>query len=108
MGKRQGKWLAAIQNRLNTTAAMLGSIKGIKMMGLTDLLSSVITKLRIEETNMSIQYRSLLVNSIVLCKLSPEPILLIRADADLYVADVTNTLGIVTFFSLLPVCNSKL
>jgi hypothetical protein len=73
---------------------MLGSIKGIKMIGLTDLLSSVITKLRVEEIQSSIQYRGLIVNSIVLCMLSSEvTFLLIWTNADLYSAEVTNTLG---------------
>jgi hypothetical protein len=94
VGRRQGKWLAAIQTRLNTTSVMLGSIKGIKMIGLTDLLSSVITKLRVEEIQSSIQYRGLIVNSIVLCMLSSEvTFLLIWTNADLYSAEVTNTLG---------------
>ena len=67
----------AIQTRLNTTSTMLGSIKGIKMIGLTDLLSSVITKLRIEEIQMSVQYRGLIVNSIVLCMMSPDATILL-------------------------------
>lgn len=69
IGQRQGVWLKAIQKRLKVTESTLGSVKGIKMMGLTDLLSGVIQGMRVDELNLSLKYRQLLIVSILLCKL---------------------------------------
>jgi len=68
IGKAQGSWLRSVQKRLNATASMLGSIKGIKMLGLTDYISTFIQRMRVEEIVSSLSYRKLLVFSIVLCK----------------------------------------
>ncbi|KAH8805144.1 ABC multidrug transporter [Xylogone sp. PMI_703] len=43
---RQALWLQAIEKRITATAAMLGSMKGVKMAGLTDILLKIIQDLR--------------------------------------------------------------
>jgi ATP-binding cassette subfamily C (CFTR/MRP) protein 1 len=65
VGKAQRAWLTAIQGRLNVTTSLLNSIKEIRMTGLTDLFSSIIQLIRLEEIKVSIPYRRLLVWSIV-------------------------------------------
>lgn len=57
----QAVWLEAIERRIEATTAMLGSMKGIKMCGLTDILRTNIHKLRIEELQISKKFRRLLV-----------------------------------------------
>ncbi|KAF2155055.1 ABC transporter [Myriangium duriaei CBS 260.36] len=47
--KRQMAWMKAIEKRIGTTTAMLGSIKSIKMTGITSKISSTIHQLRLDE-----------------------------------------------------------
>ncbi|RFU28640.1 hypothetical protein B7463_g7701, partial [Scytalidium lignicola] len=58
---RQKAWIEAIQIRVAATAAMLGSIKGVKMSGLTSRLLSNILGLRTAEINASRKFRELLI-----------------------------------------------
>ncbi|KAL2871704.1 P-loop containing nucleoside triphosphate hydrolase protein [Aspergillus lucknowensis] len=58
---RQAKWLEAIERRISSTAAMLASIKGAKLLGLKPSLMSSIQKLRLEELTISKAFRKLLV-----------------------------------------------
>jgi hypothetical protein len=69
IANRQDAWLKAVQVRLKATESTLGSIRGIKMMGLTELLSRVIQSLRVKELLLAMNYRKLQVTSIVICKL---------------------------------------
>lgn len=55
----QGVWLKKIQKRIGITSSMLGSIKSIKMAGLTDRLSFIIQDLRVEEVNSARPFRML-------------------------------------------------
>ena len=55
--KAQGKWVDSIQTRVAVTSSHLSSIKGIKMMGLTDLVSGILQDLRVRELNLSKRYR---------------------------------------------------
>ncbi|KIA75537.1 ABC multidrug transporter [Aspergillus ustus] len=58
---RQAKWLEAIERRISSTAAMLASIKGVKLLGLKPSLMSSIQSLRLEELSISKGFRKLLV-----------------------------------------------
>ncbi|KAJ5562000.1 hypothetical protein N7535_003537 [Penicillium sp. DV-2018c] len=58
---RQAKWLEAIERRISSTSGMLGSIKGVKMLGLQDSLMKFIHGLRINELDISKKFRTLLV-----------------------------------------------
>lgn len=58
---RQARWLEAIERRISATTAMLGSMKGIKMTGLKNVLFKSIHTLRIDELNISKGFRRLLI-----------------------------------------------
>ncbi|KAE8374500.1 P-loop containing nucleoside triphosphate hydrolase protein [Aspergillus bertholletiae] len=58
---RQAMWLEAIERRISSTASMLASMKGIKMLGLSDLLMTCIHNLRLDELRISRNFRKLLV-----------------------------------------------
>ncbi|KAL4809627.1 P-loop containing nucleoside triphosphate hydrolase protein [Aspergillus unguis] len=58
---RQAKWLEAIERRISATSSMLGSMKGIKMLGLQSSLMKLVHGLRIEELNISKKFRRLMV-----------------------------------------------
>ncbi|GKT91860.1 ABC transporter [Colletotrichum tofieldiae] len=57
----QMRWIEKIQERLRVTTAMLGELKAVKMLGLTDAMSNKIQSLREEEINTSKSFRKLLV-----------------------------------------------
>ncbi|KUM60794.1 hypothetical protein ACN42_g6342 [Penicillium freii] len=57
----QAKWLEAIEKRISSTSGMLGSIKGVKMLGLQDSLMKFVHGLRISELDISKKFRTLLV-----------------------------------------------
>jgi len=58
---RQAKWLEAIERRISSTSGMLGSIKGVKMLGLQNSFMNFVHGLRIDELNISKKFRTLLV-----------------------------------------------
>ncbi|OOQ90525.1 putative ABC multidrug transporter [Penicillium brasilianum] len=58
---RQAKWLEAIERRISSTSGMLGSIKGVKMLGLQDSFMKFVHGLRIDELDISKKFRTLLV-----------------------------------------------
>ncbi|KAK0106876.1 hypothetical protein ONS95_003598 [Cadophora gregata] len=58
---RQALWLEAIERRIAATTEMLGSMKGVKMCGLTDVLSKELQHLRLEELRISKRFRKLLI-----------------------------------------------
>jgi hypothetical protein len=68
---RQAAWLEAIEKRISVTSQMLGSIKGVKMCGLTDVLSTRIHTLRNDELRISGKFRRLLIWNMVLGECFP-------------------------------------
>ncbi|KAL4813733.1 P-loop containing nucleoside triphosphate hydrolase protein [Aspergillus spinulosporus] len=58
---RQGMWLEAIERRISATSSMLGSMKGIKMLGLQSFLMRFVHNMRIDELKISKRFRKLLV-----------------------------------------------
>ncbi|CAG8957988.1 hypothetical protein HYFRA_00000331 [Hymenoscyphus fraxineus] len=62
---RQALWLQAIEKRIAATAAMLNAMKGIKMFGLTDVLTKTLQDLRVKELNISKKFRKILVWNMV-------------------------------------------
>jgi ATP-binding cassette, subfamily C (CFTR/MRP), member 1 len=58
---RQAMWLEAIERRINATTSMLGAMKSVKMCGLTEVLSSNLQNLRLEEIRISRKFRRLLI-----------------------------------------------
>ena len=61
MGGRQRMWVQAVQSRIGVTSSVLASIRGVKLLGMTDSLSSVIQKYRINELLASKPFRKLVV-----------------------------------------------
>ncbi|KDN69811.1 putative ABC transporter [Colletotrichum sublineola] len=62
----QMRWIEKIQERLRVTTAMLGEMKAVKMLGLTDVMSTTIQRLRTDEINTSKSFRRLLVATLLL------------------------------------------
>lgn len=60
-GPRQKVWLEAIEKRVDITAQVLGSMKGVRMAGLTDKIYSTIQSMRAHEVHMSVRFRRLLI-----------------------------------------------
>lgn len=71
--QRQALWLEGIERRIAATSAMLSSIKGVKMGGLTEVLRQDLHKLRIEELDISKKYRKLLIWTMGFSKKLPGP-----------------------------------
>lgn len=67
-GKAQSQWIERVQKRLATTSSMLGDIKALQMLGLSDVLSSIVTKLREIEVRTSLRYRKLVLWQVVICE----------------------------------------
>lgn len=66
--QRQALWLEAIERRIAATNAMLNSMKGVKMGGLTEVLRTDLQQLRIEELDISKKFRKLLIWTMGFCK----------------------------------------
>ncbi|KAL4924344.1 putative ABC multidrug transporter [Aspergillus undulatus] len=58
---RQALWLEAIERRISATSSMLGSMKGIKMLGLQPFFMKFVHGLRTDELGISRRFRKLLV-----------------------------------------------
>lgn len=56
---RQKVWLEAITLRVNFTSEILGSMKSVKMLGLTDKLGSIMQAMRVTELELSKKFRRL-------------------------------------------------
>lgn len=69
--QRQALWLEGIERRIEATSAMLSSMKGVKMGGLTEVLRDDLHKLRIDELNISKKFRKLLIWTMGFCKTPP-------------------------------------
>ncbi|KAF3798626.1 ABC transporter FUM19 [Colletotrichum gloeosporioides] len=62
----QMEWIEKIQERLRVTTIVLGEMKAVKMLGLTDIMSTTIQRLRTNEINTSKSFRKLLVATLLL------------------------------------------
>lgn len=56
---RQKDWLRATEKRINFTTSILGSIRNVKYLGLTEIMSTMIDSLRMEELKVSTKFRHL-------------------------------------------------
>ncbi|KAK6542686.1 hypothetical protein TWF694_006630 [Orbilia ellipsospora] len=59
--KYQVIWMGAIQKRTGITSSVMGSLKGIKMLGLSKKLTKLVHQLRIDEVKTSSHFRILAV-----------------------------------------------
>ena len=62
---RQKDWLKATEKRINFTTSILGSIRNVKYLGLTETMSNMIESMRMEELEISKNFRKL--QSIRIC-----------------------------------------
>ncbi|KAK1757795.1 P-loop containing nucleoside triphosphate hydrolase protein [Echria macrotheca] len=65
MGGYSAKWLAATEKRIAATTGMLSSLKAIKMMGESKMMSTTIEQLRVLEFEASKIFRTLLAGSVL-------------------------------------------
>lgn len=70
MGKAQKIWLERIQTRVDATAKMLHAVKGVKMLGISSRMSSIIYQLRVNEIANSLKMRKLFVANIAFGNMS--------------------------------------
>jgi ATP-binding cassette, subfamily C (CFTR/MRP), member 1 len=54
---RQKNWYQAIERRVNYTSEILGSMRNVKMLGLSHIMSKNIQKMREDEMGISRKYR---------------------------------------------------
>lgn len=73
VAKRQKSWMEATEKRVNLTTELFGSIKAIKMLGLSKMLSHVVQATRVTEVDLSKGYRKLSVTNTCLSKPSNLP-----------------------------------
>jgi ATP-binding cassette subfamily C (CFTR/MRP) protein 1 len=66
--QRQALWLEAIERRIAATSAMLESMKGVKMCGLTDVLREDLQRLRVDEMEISKKFRKLMIWTMLICQ----------------------------------------
>ena len=57
IGNRQANWAAAVQRRVAITSSMLGSMKSVKMMGLSTMMTDTIQGQRQRELDLGAKYR---------------------------------------------------
>lgn len=67
MSNRQKIWNGAIQRRIGMTSTMLGSMKNVKMMGLSGFMAHNIQEQRIHELKKAAGYRWTVLGSNVAC-----------------------------------------
>jgi ATP-binding cassette subfamily C (CFTR/MRP) protein 1 len=77
---RQALWLEGIERRIAATNAMLNSMKGVKMGGLTEVLRDDLQQLRIDELNISKKFRKLLIWTMGFCESRAANISVIHTD----------------------------
>lgn len=65
--RSQRLWIEKVQERLRLTSSMLNDMKMVKMLGLSQIMSSVIQGSRIREIETSRVYRKLMVLNLLLC-----------------------------------------
>ncbi|KAJ5702452.1 ATP-binding cassette transporter [Penicillium malachiteum] len=66
MGQAQGQWVERVQSRVSMTSNMLRDIKSVKMLGLSGVMYTAITKLRQAELETSKRFRNFLIVEIAL------------------------------------------
>ncbi|KAH8702423.1 multidrug resistance-associated protein [Talaromyces proteolyticus] len=69
---RQKTWLEATEKRINFTTAILGSIRNVKLLGLTETMAAMIDALRVDELNISKKFRR--IQTVRVCMINLPPI----------------------------------
>ncbi len=100
---RQAMWLEAIEKRISATSAMLSSIKGIKMCGLSETLLHSLQALRVDELRISKRFRRLIIWNMVFGKLFPNLLMRRRMLNKATAAYVTQVFAPVLTFAVFSV-----
>ncbi|EFY89104.1 multidrug resistance protein MDR, putative [Metarhizium acridum CQMa 102] len=104
LGPARVQWNKAIQERVGSVSTMLSQIKGVKMMGLTDLFHDSLQTLRVDELKLAVKFRWILVqlNSFAMASEDITPVMVIvaaifwtKADEGLTVAEAFTSLSII-------------
>jgi hypothetical protein len=68
---RQKKWLEATEKRINFTSAILGSIRNVKILGLSEIMQRMIDSSRQDELQISKKFRR--IQTVRVCTGMPNP-----------------------------------
>ena len=69
MGKTsQKRWIERVEKRLSVISSMLGDIKAVKMLGLTDKMFDIIDRLQRIEVKTSMRFRKIFIAQVFFCK----------------------------------------
>ncbi|KUJ09415.1 ABC transporter-like protein [Mollisia scopiformis] len=108
MGKAQKAWMEGVQTRIDATAKMLQAMKGVKMLGLSSKMSSIVTQLRLDEITRSLKMRKLFVGMIAFGNMSDAfapgtafVIFVIQATVNHQTLDVTKAFTALSLIALL-------
>jgi hypothetical protein len=66
--KYQKSWIEKVEERLSVTSSIIGDMRAIKMLGLSDKLFNIIDRLRQAEITESVKFRRMLISQIFFCK----------------------------------------
>ena len=64
----QKRWIEKVETRLSVTSSMLGDIKAVKMLGLTDKLFDIIHRLQWVEIETSKRFRKIFIGQVFFCE----------------------------------------
>ncbi|KAK9787197.1 hypothetical protein SCARD494_10727 [Seiridium cardinale] len=107
----QRLWVEKIEDRLRLTSHVLENIKAVKMLGISDKMSSVIQKLRQAEIVISATFRKLLIWNVVLSNLPSDlapmatfvvyvVIAIVRNDSSLLAARAFTSLSLISLVTV--------
>lgn len=68
MSLEQGKWLKAMEQRIDATKRLCDSLKAVKMRGAETRVSRVVNELRRLEIQAARPFRALITASVILCQ----------------------------------------
>lgn len=100
---RQGLWLEAMEKRISATTTMLGSMKRIKMCGLSEIFFENVHYLRLKELRISKGFRRLLIGSMFFAFTTPviAPVLTFAVFSLLALRNADSTLNVDKAFTSL-------
>ena len=103
VAQRQALWLEAIERRIRATTTMLGSMKRVKMCGLTDTMTKNLHDLRKQELQISKGFRRLLIGSMFFAFATPviAPVLTFTVFSVMALKDGGTTLNVSKAFTSL-------
>ncbi|KAL9118536.1 MAG: hypothetical protein Q9187_004917 [Circinaria calcarea] len=118
-GDAQKHWIERVQKRLAVTSSMLKDMKAVQMLGLTDVLFTIISKLRQIEVETSVRFRKLMIWQVALSNLPMDlapfatfaiyaVIALVRQDGSILSAQAFTSLALISLMTspLLTFCQA--